>query len=53
MQPVLSDFVYKVSKIDLKSAAQFCPLLFFRKEKKILTCSKESALIPNVENLVQ
>ena len=41
MQSVSSDFVQKVSEIDLKVAAQ----------KKIPTCAKESALIPDVRNL--
>ena len=43
MQSVSSDFVQKVSEIDLKVAAQ----------KKFPTCAKESALIPDVRNLQQ
>ena len=54
LQPVSSDSMQKVSEIDLKFAAQFFPLfLFGKKKKKFLTCAKESALIPVVENLLQ
>ena len=53
MQPISSDSVQKVSEIDLKVTAQFCPLFFFEKKKKIPTCAKESALIPDVKNLLQ
>ena len=54
MQPVSSDSIQKVSKIDLKVATQFCPLfLFGKEEEKIPTCAKETALIPNVKNLLQ
>ena len=51
MQRVSFDSVHKVSKRDLKVAAQFFPL--FLKRKKKFTCAKESALIPDVENLLQ
>ena len=53
MQPVSSDSVQKVSEIDLEVASQFCPLFCLEKKKKIPTCAKESALIPDVENLLQ
>ena len=43
MQSVSSDFVQKVSEIDLKVAAQ----------KTFPTCAKESALIPDVRTLQQ
>ena len=36
--------------MDGKVASQFCPFFF---QKKIPTCAKESALIPDVENLLQ
>ena len=42
MQPSSSDFVQKVSEMDLKVAAQ---------KKKFPTCAKESALIPDVKTL--
>ena len=53
MQLRFLESAQKVSKMDVKVVDQFCPLLFFQKQKKIPTCAKESALIPDVENLLQ
>ena len=54
MQHVSSNSMQKFLGIDLKVVAQFCPLFFFlEKKKKNPTCSKESALIPDVENILQ
>ena len=38
MQPISSDSVQKVSEIDLKVAAQFCPLFFFKEKKNSHLC---------------
>ena len=50
MQLVSLEYAQKVSKMDVNVAAQFCPFL---PKKKFPTCAKESALIPDVESLLQ
>ena len=53
MQPVSSDSMQKVSESDLKVTAQFLPSFFFKRKNKFPACAKESAMIPDVENLLQ
>ena len=50
MQLFFLESAQKVSKMDVKVTTQFVP---FFSQKTIPTCAKESALIPNVENLLQ
>ena len=52
MQLMFLESAHKVSNMDVKVTAQFCPFCF-SKQKKFPTCAKESALIPDVENLLQ
>ena len=53
MQLISFESTQKVSEIDLKVATQFFPLLLFENNFFFPTCSKESALIPDVVNLLQ